>query len=124
MKFPIALNLATLSSALQAACAARCSSPNGVIDLGYAKHIPAATYTTKSGRNISIYKNIRFARPPTGNLRFRLPDTKMLGITGIQDGKVEDEKSTHCISSMPTQAPFPPYNGTTWGREDCLFLDV
>ncbi|KAK0625939.1 carboxyl ester lipase [Immersiella caudata] len=100
------------------------SSPAGLIDLGYAKHIPTDTYTTPSGRNISIYKNIRFAKPPTGDLRFRLPDTRIAKISGIQDGKVGDEQSTHCISSMPAAAPFPPYNGTTWGSEDCLFLDV
>ncbi|KAK3349720.1 putative lipase 2 [Lasiosphaeria hispida] len=112
-----------LGSALEAFFA-RCSSPAGLVDLGYAKHIPTTTYTTTSGRNISIYKNIRFAKPPTGDLRFRLPDPNISKIPGIQNGKVADEQSTHCISSMPAAAPFPPYNGTTWGREDCLFLDV
>jgi len=106
------------------ASAAQCPSSPGLIDLGHAKHVPTTTYTTASGRNISVYKNIRFAKPPTGDLRFRLPDTKLPKIAGIQDGKVADEQSTHCISSMPAVAPFPPYNGTTWGREDCLFLDV
>ncbi|KAK4442551.1 lipase 1 [Podospora aff. communis PSN243] len=104
--------------------AAQLPSPVGLVDLGYAKHIPTSAYTTPSGRNISIYKNIRFAKPPTGNFRFRRPDTRIAKIPGIQDGKVDDEQSTHCISSMPAEAPFPPYNGTTWGTEDCLFLDV
>ena len=103
---------------------ARWSSQARLVDLGYAKHIPTTTYTTTSGRNISLYKNIRFAKPPTGDLRFRLPDPNVSKIPDIQDGKVADEQSTHCISSMPAVAPFPPYNGTTWGREDCLFLDV
>jgi carboxylesterase type B len=72
---------------------------------------------------VSVYKNIRFANPPTGNLRFRLPDTQLPKTPGIQDGNVPDLEND-CISSAPPGAPFPPFNGTTWGREDCLFLDV
>ncbi|KAB5583472.1 putative lipase 2, partial [Coniochaeta sp. 2T2.1] len=103
---------------------AACSGPAGLINLGYAKHVPTTYYETPSGRNISVYKNIRFANPPTGDLRFRLPNTILPTVHGIQHGNVSDDLSTHCISSMPASAPFPPYNGTTWGSEDCLFLDV
>ena len=98
------------------------SSPD-LIDLGYAKHVPTFVNETTSGRKIRIYKNIRFANPPTGYLRFRLPDTDLPVIDGIQDGDVPD-LANDCVSSAPAAAPFPPYNGTTWGKEDCLFLDV
>jgi len=94
----------------------------GLVDLGYAKHIPTETKITTSGRKISIYKNIRFANPPTGDLRFRLPDTRLPKVNGIQDGNIT-ELSNSCISSTPAGWPFP-WNGTTWGQEDCLFLDV
>jgi carboxylesterase type B len=99
------------------------TGPKGVIDLGYAKHVPTYVDITESGRKVSVYKNIRFANPPSGNLRFRLPDTRLPKVGGIQDGSVADLQ-THCISSASGSVPFPPYNGTTWGQEDCLFLDV
>jgi hypothetical protein len=102
---------------------ARSCTPPGLVDLGYAKHVPTYVNTTASGRRVSVYKNIRFANPPTGNLRFRLPDTQLPKTPGIQDGNVPDLEN-HCISSAHPGAPFPPYNGTTWGQEDCLFLDV
>ncbi|KAL2106177.1 hypothetical protein VUR80DRAFT_7098 [Thermomyces stellatus] len=56
-------------------------------------------------------------------MRFHLPDTDLPVIDGIQDGDAPD-LANDCISSAPASAPFPPYNGTTWGKEDCLFLDV
>jgi hypothetical protein len=102
---------------------ARSCTPPGLVDLGYAKHVPTYVNTTASGRRVSVYRNIRFANPPTGNLRFRLPDTQLPKTPGIQDGNVPDLEND-CISSAPPGAPFPPFNGTTWGREDCLFLDV
>src|SRR5690349_14659067 len=84
------------------------SRPIGLVDLGYAKHIPTYVNTTASGREITVYKSIRFANSPTGDLRFRLPDTHLPKVKGIQDGKVPD-MSNHCISSMPATTPFPPY---------------
>jgi carboxylesterase type B len=95
----------------------------GLVDLGYAKHVPTYVDTTASGRKVAVYKNIRFANPPIGNLRFRLPDVRLPKTPGIQDGNVP-ELENHCISSAHPGAPYPPYNGTTWGQEDCLFLDV
>ena len=100
-----------------------CDGHHPVIDLGYAKHVPTFVNETKSGRKIFIYKNIRFANAPTGNLRFRRPDTDLPRSDGVQDGRVP-WASTDCIASAPAQAPFPGINGTTWGYEDCLFLDV
>lgn len=106
--------------------AARAANIDGcpqVVDLGYAKHIPTFVNTTQSGRRIAVYKNIRFANAPTGNLRFRLPDTKLPKVEGIQNGDLPPG-STDCISSVHPFAPFPGINGTTWGHDDCLFLDV
>lgn len=98
--------------------------PAGLVDLGYAKHVPTFNTKTTSGKKISVYKNIRFAKAPIGDLRFRLPDTRLPRVDTIQNGNMPDNHDSHCISSAPAGAPFPPYNGTTWGHEDCLFLDV
>jgi hypothetical protein len=89
------------------------SPPGRVIDLGYAKHIPTYINTTVSGRRIAIYKNIRFALPPTGSRRFRKPDISLPNTEGVQDGKVP-WGTTDCIASAPSVAPFPGINSTTW----------
>lgn len=100
-----------------------CPPQGRLVDLGYAKHVPTFVNKTVSGHKVTIYKNIRFAKEPTGNLRFRAPDTRLPKVNGVQDGKVP-WASTSCVSSAPGYVPFPDINGTTWGREDCLFLDV
>jgi hypothetical protein len=103
--------------------AAKPCPTSGIIDLGYAKHVPTYVNATASGKRISIYKNIRFGNPPTGNLRFRLPNTDLPKVSGVQDGHVPWQ-ATECISSAPAFVPFPDMSGKTWGHEDCLFLDV
>jgi hypothetical protein len=95
----------------------------GLVDLGYSKHIPGWRNTTGSGKRVSVYRNIRFAKPPTGDLRFRKPDINTAHEDGIQDG-LYPWLSTDCIASAPIYAPFPGVAGTAWGHEDCLFLDV
>ncbi|GMG00692.1 unnamed protein product [Aspergillus oryzae var. brunneus] len=92
------------------------------IDLGYATHTPTFINTTKSGTKVGLYNNIRFAQPPTGTRRFRKPVTPPLHEDGIQDGRDRLTKSD-CVSSVNSQAPFPGINGTSWGQEDCLFLN-
>ncbi|KAM3501949.1 hypothetical protein MY10362_005189 [Beauveria mimosiformis] len=96
---------------------------SGLVDLSYAKHVPTYINTTVSGARVAVYKNIRFANAPTGNLRFRKPDTNLPTQDGVQDGKASVQEST-CISTAPWMVPFPDMNGTTFGVEDCLFLDV
>jgi len=98
------------------------SYPEGLVDLGYARHIPTSINETESGRKIAIYKNIRFARPPVGDLRFRKPDPRVSEQDGVQTGDLPWEE-TSCIATVPSYLPLPG-NGTTLGHEDCLFLDV
>ncbi|KAJ6786238.1 hypothetical protein PWT90_04910 [Aphanocladium album] len=101
-----------------------CPAPsNGLVDLGYAKHVPTYINTTASGQRVAVYKNIRFGNSPTGDLRFRKPDTNLPMQVGVQDGKASISDST-CISTAPWMVPFHDINGTTFGVEDCLFLDV
>lgn len=96
---------------------------SGLVDLGYAKHVPIYTNKTTSGHDVRIYKNIRFGNAPVGNLRFRKPDINLPIEHSIQDGK-EPWGYRDCISSAPAEVLYPGLNGITWGHEDCLFLDV
>ena len=92
---------------------------------GYARHAPTSISQTSS-QNISYatYSNIRFAQPPVGDLRYRAPRTPPPRSEGIQNGSVP-LNSTNCAQSIPPFAPIVPgLNGTSWGSEDCLFLDV
>ena len=98
-------------------------SDSRIVDLGYARHRPTFTNTTASGDKILSYMNIRFTQPPTGQLRFRKPVTPPMYSNGIQNGTYPPG-FTDCISSASPQVPFPNINGTTWGHEDCLFLNV
>ena len=92
------------------------------VDLGYATHKPTYINTTDSGLKIGRYNNIRFAEPPTGPLRFRKPKIPPPHQDDIQDGT--EYVSTDCVSSAYPGVPFPGINGTHWGQEDCLFLNV
>lgn len=116
---------AYLAGFLNATPAPGCPAPHapGLVDLGYAKHIPTFINKTSSGLKVFIYKNIRFAKPPTGDLRFRWPNTDIDHTDGVQDGGASWD-GRNCISSAPSSIPFPDISGRTWGQEDCLFLDV
>jgi len=94
-----------------------------VIDLGFAKHVPTWTNTTTKGTKLLNYNNIRYAQPPLGDLRFRKPKVPPPHQEGIQIGNVSSWK-TDCMSSAPAGVPFPLLAGSTWGSEDCLFLNV
>ncbi|KAE8151363.1 carboxyl ester lipase [Aspergillus avenaceus] len=94
-----------------------------LVDLGYATHAPTYINTTASGTLIGLYNNIRFAQPPTGALRFRKPRTPPPSQKGIQDGR-DRLFSTDCVNAAPDMVPFPGLNGSAFGQEDCLFLNV
>jgi carboxylesterase type B len=113
-----------------------------VVDLGYAKHAPSWINTTTHGTTLLNYNNIRYAQPPIGNQRFRKPAVPPLPSDGISFGNLTASNNslappsstpppsfpssweTDCISSAPIGVPFPLLNGSTWGSEDCLFLNV
>ena len=94
-----------------------------LIDLGYAKHIPAWKNVTIAGSELLNYNNIRYAQAPLGKNRFRKPQTPPPYQHGIQDGTTSSWE-TDCLSAAPIGVPFPLLNGSTWGSEDCLFLNV
>ena len=95
-----------------------------VVDLGYAHHAATTTNTTANNITYASYSNIRFAQPPLDSLRFKRPVTPPPSSSGVQTGHVA-QNSTNCIQTVPVWLVDPPgINGTTWGNEDCLFLDV
>lgn len=99
-----------------------CTFPT--VDLGYARHAPTSANTTTSNTKYAIYRNIRFAQPPIGDLRFRRPVTPPPGSVEVQNG-VLPKNSTNCVQTWPSwMTVIPGLNGTTWGHEDCLFLDI
>jgi carboxylesterase type B len=104
-------------------CATRIPQDSGVIDLGYAKHKPTWINKTSTGTELLNYNNIRFAQPPLGDNRFRKPQLPPPWQEGIQDGNLSSWQ-TDCVSSAAYGVPFPLLNGSTWGSEDCLYLNV
>lgn len=118
------IGLVYILCALSAACtrAATTAQPFPNVDLGYAVHAPTFINTTASGLRVASYKNIRYAQPPTQERRFLYAQTPPPQETGIVDGS--EYQSTDCVSSAPSTVPYPGINGTNWGQEDCLFLNV
>ncbi|KAL1595854.1 hypothetical protein SLS60_009544 [Paraconiothyrium brasiliense] len=94
-----------------------------LVDLGYAKHVPTWTNITVAGTELLNYNNIRYPQTPSGELRFRKPKTPPSYQRGYQNGN-RTPWVTDCISSVHPDVPFPLINGSTWGSEDCLFLNV
>ncbi|ETN37303.1 uncharacterized protein HMPREF1541_08294 [Cyphellophora europaea CBS 101466] len=122
--FALSVLLALAPFLLPFSALAQTSDAFPTINLGYARH--AATYTNLTSANLTYgtYANIRFAQPPIGPLRFRAPVTPPPISAEVQTGLVPIN-STNCLQAIPSYFPAPlPINGTSWGSEDCLFLDV
>ncbi|KAI5861375.1 alpha/beta-hydrolase [Durotheca rogersii] len=108
-----------------------------VIDLPYASY-RAVRYDDDN--DIYVFKNIRFAAPPVGDLRWAKPAPPLNETSkGVQDGSFGNE----CVQAAPNGLnligtgnqspigaainqflggiPLPIFEG---GTEDCLFLDV
>ncbi|KUJ18549.1 alpha/beta-hydrolase [Mollisia scopiformis] len=92
--------------------------------------LPWGTYEGKpygaDGETV-LFNNVRFAKPPVGNLRFAAPEYP----DAIPDSsKIQDSSwGPNCIQAAPSKSkhifedfPEPPSNETQ--SEDCLFLDV
>jgi len=80
---------------------------------------------SQSGSKFAAFKDIPFAHPPTGKLRFKPPIEPVFTanetvIVSRPEGVVHD------LNSVPicAQGPFPPIYTTNSGREDCLYLSV
>ena len=85
-----------------------------IIDLGYVKQ-----QATEYNQTYDFYhfRNIRYAAPPLGDLRFRKPKPP-LSQTGIQNGDISFLEST-CHQAWPRLLGSAPF-GDNFGVEDCL----
>jgi Carboxylesterase family len=92
-----------------------CANPTlPVVDLGYVKQRATAYNETY---DFYVYRNIRYAAPPLGDLRFRKPQPP-IHQDEIQDGDIPIEQ-TFCHQTYPPFLPQSPF-GETFGVEDCL----
>ncbi|KAJ9667826.1 hypothetical protein H2201_002012 [Coniosporium apollinis] len=104
-----------------------------VVDLGYELY-RASEF---DARGFYKFSNIRYARPPLGELRFRAPEPPLINRSAIQDGMVE-RRCPQALPNwvvMPTQTSSSALPPSATGssvpsarepqeEEDCLFLDV
>ncbi|PUU72351.1 Alpha/Beta hydrolase protein [Tuber borchii] len=99
-------------------CAVSDNSSLPIVDLGYVKQ-----QATEYNQTYDFYhfRNIRYAAPPLGDLRFRKPQPP-LPQAGIQNGDVSFVEST-CHQTWPPFLGTTPF-GDDFGVEDCLYLDV
>lgn len=82
------------------------------VDLGYEIYQGIHNTTT----NLNTWKGIRYAAPPTGQLRWQAPQVPAMNRSNvIQAGSF--------ASSCPQSLPAPSTAGV-FGDEDCLFLNV
>ena len=95
-------------------CAALYNSSLPIIDLGYVKQ-----QATEYNQTYDFYhfRNIRYAAPPLGDLRFRKPQPP-LPQAGIQNGDISFAEST-CHQTWPPILGTAPF-GEDFGVEDCL----
>ncbi|PUU83163.1 Alpha/Beta hydrolase protein [Tuber borchii] len=102
-------------------CAALYTSSLPIIDLGYVKQ-----QATEYNQTYDFYhfRNIRYAAPPLGELRFRKPKPP-LPQAGIQNGDISFLESA-CHQAVPPSLGSGTTNplGDNFGVEDCLYLDV
>ncbi|KAL5420276.1 hypothetical protein PMIN03_000103 [Paraphaeosphaeria minitans] len=108
--------IALLGAQSSAAPLAAIGSPS--VDLGYARY--DGTLDSPSG--INIFKGIRYAAPPVGNLRFAAPQLPMENRTAPMPATID------CPACPQTRAgrDMPDAYGFTsaLGNEDCLYLNV
>ncbi|KAJ3874377.1 Alpha/Beta hydrolase protein [Lentinula edodes] len=102
----------------------RASNGVPVIDLGYAKY----QGVFDSANNVTNYLGIRYAAPPTGDLRWRAPQTPADNSSVVQLANTQPlpcfqaptgEASTNPLETLSKRASAP---GSP--TEDCLFLNV
>ncbi|KAK7048474.1 carboxylic ester hydrolase [Favolaschia claudopus] len=88
-----------------------------VVDLGYAQY----QGVVNDALNITAFRGIRYAAPPTGPLRWRAP-TPPSKVPGIQQAS---DNPPLCLQGAEGVAATDPFNTRDVAEsEDCLFLSV
>ncbi|KAJ7675717.1 Alpha/Beta hydrolase protein [Mycena polygramma] len=88
-----------------------------VVDLGYAKY----QGVVDTARNITAFRGIRYAAPPTGNLRWQAPAAP-LQVDGIQ--LAFDDPPQCYQGALGTSSANPASVRDVVQSEDCLFVSV
>ncbi|KAL1455882.1 hypothetical protein WDU94_000647 [Cyamophila willieti] len=73
--------------------------------------------TSRSGKTFHAFQGIPFAKPPTGDLRFRNPEP-FPAWDGVRDATKE---GPICVQEI---VMIPDFAGLPLGEEDCLYLNV
>lgn len=81
---------------------------------------PPCSWNIQETNDAYVFSNIRFAAPPTGDLRFGLPQPPPVDRSKIHDGS---DGGPGCPAALPGTPVLPPGNDSPQS-EDCLFLDV
>ncbi|KAH7928320.1 alpha/beta-hydrolase [Leucogyrophana mollusca] len=120
----LSFNACALASPVVATATA--GSPSApIIDLGYAQYQGAVDPAT----NITSFLSIRYAAPPTGDLRFAAPQTPA-NISGVQQATEYPSMCYQSGGGASETAPVSIYGfnkratTTPAQSEDCLFLNV
>ncbi|KAG9225197.1 hypothetical protein CCMSSC00406_0007028 [Pleurotus cornucopiae] len=106
---------------LLAFCAALAAAQSWdkVVDLGYAEYRGA----TNASTNVTTFLSIRYAAPPTQELRWRAPQPPLVarngGVLNATTPPPQCPQAVPQINSSPSLPLLPP-----GGNEDCLFLNV
>ncbi|EIN14592.1 alpha/beta-hydrolase [Punctularia strigosozonata HHB-11173 SS5] len=93
-----------------------------LVDLGYAQYQGSLDPTT----NVTSFLGVRYAAPPTGDLRWRAPQTPN-ATTGIQQATTQPNECFQAATGNSTTDPFrslTPAKRAVVADEDCLFLNV
>ncbi|KAK7050015.1 hypothetical protein VNI00_005446 [Paramarasmius palmivorus] len=108
----------------QRQCLANPTQQGPIIDLGYARYQGVFNPTT----NVTDFIGVRFAAPPTGQLRWQAPQPPT-PTPGVQIANVQIPQCIQAPSFgiLPTSAPIPSSSHSkrqtpTAASEDCLFL--
>ncbi|KAI0474359.1 carboxylesterase [Xylaria cf. heliscus] len=92
------------------------TTPAPVVDLGYAKY--QGYYDSTYGHN--VFKGIRYAAPPAGELRWQMPQSPARNRSEVLPAV---DFAAQCPQSNPSVGS-PQQFDVPSGDEDCLFLNV
>ncbi|KAF1926629.1 alpha/beta-hydrolase [Didymella exigua CBS 183.55] len=115
MRLVIAAATLGLLGGQSASAAPLLNAEDLAVDLGYGVYRGAHNFTTQ----LNVWKGIRYAAPPTGDLRFRAPAVPVVAGDGTVNATTF---APQCPQALP--APFPGAQSSPSGNEDCLFLNV
>ncbi|KAE9408462.1 alpha/beta-hydrolase [Gymnopus androsaceus JB14] len=120
--------LASATTSLSSQMLSRASNDVPIIDLGYAQY----QGVFDSVNNVTNYLGVRYAAPPTGDLRWRAPQSPANNNSvGVQQANTQPNP---CPQAPTGDAPTNPLEAQSsltrradalgTGPEDCLFLNV